>query len=79
MTLPTNPGWVIVLPDWKTILTKAWSVRWMTLAVLLSACEVGLPQIGAESLPAGVFALLSGIVSVAAIVSRVLAQKSMGD
>lgn len=66
-----------LLPDWQQIIRKAWSVKFMVLAALLSGCEAAVsilqPAI-AESLPPGVFASLAGLVTAVALVARVLAQ-----
>lgn len=62
--------------DWKTILRKAWSVRLMILAGLLSGIEVALPYFSAD-MPRGLFALLSITVVTAALVARLLAQKDL--
>ncbi len=66
-----------LLPDWQQIIRKAWSVKFMVLAALLSGCEAAVsilqPAI-AESLPPGVFASLAGLVTAGALVARVLAQ-----
>ena len=66
-----------LLPDWKQVIRKAWSVKFMVLAALLSGCEVAVsilqPAI-TESLPPGVFASFAGLVTAGALVARVLAQ-----
>ncbi len=66
-----------LLPDWQQIIRKAWSVKFMVLAALLSGCEAAVsilqPAI-AESLPPGVFASLAGLVTAGALIARVLAQ-----
>jgi hypothetical protein len=62
--------------DWKDILRKAWSVRLMILAGLLTAAEVVLPLF-ADSLPRGLFAALSGVTVCAALVARLLAQRDL--
>ncbi len=66
-----------LLHDWQQIIRKAWSVKFMVLAALLSGCEAAVsilqPAI-AESLPPGVFASLAGLVTAGALVARVLAQ-----
>lgn len=64
-------------PDWKHILRRAWSVRLMVLAGLLSAVEVALPFFE-NSIPRGLFAAVSGLVVGAAFVARLIAQKQ-GD
>ena len=60
--------------DWSRIVKKAWSFRLLALAALLTACEVGLPFLGAD-LPPALFASLSGLAIVGAMVARVVAQK----
>lgn len=67
-----------LLPDWKRILKKAWSVRLMALASILSGCEAVLPY--AEFvLPRGSFAAVSFVIVTAALLSRFVVQKSMSD
>ena len=62
------------------MLRKAWSVRLMILAGLLSGLEVELPLIdGAYEIPRGLFATLSGVTVAGAFVSRLLAQKGLSD
>lgn len=66
--------------DWRRVLRHAWSVRLMILAALLSGAEVAISVVTAFEiippfLPAGLFAALAGLVTVAAFVARVLAQK----
>ena len=68
----------MLLPDWKRILKKAWSVRLMALASILSGCEAVLPY--AEFvLPRGSFAAVSFVIVTAALLSRFVVQKSMSD
>ena len=62
--------------NWKTILRKAWSVRLMLLAGLLSGCEVIVP-LYADALPQNTFAALSGITVCAALVARLVAQRDV--
>ncbi len=71
-----------LLPDWKEVVRKAWSVKFMVLAALLSGAEVVLqliePAMSAD-MPKGLFASLAGLVTAAALVARVLAQNEAGD
>ena len=62
--------------DWKLILRKAWSIRFMILAGILSAVEVILPFFEGH-FPRGVFAGLSGLAVGAAFIARLVAQKDV--
>jgi hypothetical protein len=68
-------------PDWKLILTKAWSVRLIALATALSFAEAAVQVMLALSIqtpiPGGVFAVLAGLISAGAFASRFVAQKNM--
>ena len=67
-----------LLPDWKRIAKKAWSVRLMALASVLSGCEAILPY--AEFiLPRGSFALVSFVIVTAALLARFVVQKDLSD
>ena len=67
-----------ILPNWKTIAKKAWSVRLMALASVLSGCEAILPY--AEFiLPRGSFALLSFVIVTLALLARFVVQKGIED
>ena len=67
---------VELVADWKRILRKAWSIRLMLAAGLLSGAEVALPLF-ADAIPRGVFAATSGVVVMGAFVARLVAQKDM--
>ena len=60
--------------DWKKILKKAWSVRLIVLAGLLSALEVVLP-LYVDYFSQGDFAKLSFIATAGALIARLIAQK----
>lgn len=62
--------------NWRGILRKAWSIRLMILAGVLSAVEVVLPLF-ADSIPRGTFAALSGVTVAAAFVARLVAQQDI--
>ena len=67
-------------PDWKRILFRAWSVRFIFFAGLLSGLEVILPYLGdAFPIPTGAFALLSVVITTAAFVARIVTQKDFKD
>ncbi len=62
--------------DWKQIVLKAWSIRWMILAAVFSASEVIVP-LYYDSLPRNLFAILSGVSVAGALVSRIVAQSNL--
>lgn len=64
------------IADWRTVLRKAWSLRLMLLAAVLSAVEVALPFFQPD-LPRGLFALLSAVTVGGAFVARLVAQRNL--
>lgn len=67
----------MLLPEWKKILRKAWSVRLLLVATVLSALEAGVQYYLTGTAP--LLATGAALLSLAAGVSRVIAQpKSMG-
>jgi hypothetical protein len=66
-----------LVSNWRAVLRRAWSIRLMILAGILSGLEVilSLPDI-ADRLdwPQGIFAALSGLTTAAAFVARLIAQ-----
>lgn len=70
-----------LVADWRRVLRHAWSLRLILIAALLSGVEVALPLVGGFlQIPAGLFALLSFLVTGAAFVARLVAQPKMkGD
>jgi len=62
--------------NWKEILVKAWSVRFMLMAGILSGIEMILPLF-ADQFPRHVFASLSFVFVSAAFVSRLVAQRDV--
>lgn len=67
-----------LLPDWKRICRRAWSVRLMILAAVLTGVEAVLPLF-AEHFPRGVFGALSGLVIGGALFARIVAQRDLKD
>ena len=59
--------------DWQWIIRKAWSVRLIALAAILSGAEVVLPFFQ-DFVPRGVFGVLSFFVTGAALIARISAQ-----
>ncbi|RPJ55295.1 MAG: hypothetical protein EHM12_12500 [Dehalococcoidia bacterium] len=62
--------------NWKEILVKAWSIRFMLIAGVLSGIEIVLPLF-ADQFPRHVFASLSFVFVSAAFVSRLVAQRDV--
>jgi len=65
-----------LIPDWRLILKKAWSIRLIALAAVLSGAEVVLPMFG-DMFSRGIFAGLIFAVVIGAMIARVCAQKDM--
>lgn len=66
----------MLIEDWKDVLRRAWSIRLMLLAGLLSGVEVILPLF-VDALPRGLFAAVSGMVVMLAFVARLVAQQGL--
>ena len=70
----------MLIANWWQVLKRAWSIRWIVLAGLLSGLEVFLPIIdGYVDIPRGIFAALSGAATCAAFISRIMVQKGVSD
>lgn len=65
--------------DWRKILRRAWSMRLIGLALLLSGCEVAVQVMIAwdikPPIPPLLFAALAGFVTTLAGAARLLSQK----
>jgi hypothetical protein len=60
------------------VLLKAWSVRFMALAILFAGFDSAMPYLyGLIPVPDGVFGALSGLATVLALVSRHVDQKEI--
>ena len=68
----------MLIPDWENIARKAWSMRLMALAVVLTAVETALPFFS-DTIPRGIFASLSGLAVVGGMAARILVQKELQD
>lgn len=62
--------------NWRSLIRKAWSVKFMVLAFILTMAEVMLPFFS-DAVPPKLFAVLSGLAVAGAFVSRLIAQKDM--
>jgi hypothetical protein len=72
---------VKLLPDWREIIRDAWSIRLIIIAGILSGLEVAIALTGPAlfGIRPGTFAALSGLVTMAAFVARLIAQKENDD
>jgi hypothetical protein len=68
-----------LVENWKEILTKAWSIKFMIASAVLSAGEVIVQALQPAGVPDGVFAGIAGAVTLAAGVARLLAQRELSD
>lgn len=62
-----------LVPNWRDVISHAWSMRLMLLAAVLSGVEAALPFF-TDFIPQGLFGALAGLVSAAALVARIVAQ-----
>jgi len=62
--------------NWKEILRKAWSIRFMIIAGLLTGIEVILPLFH-ENIPRNLFAALSMVFVASALIARLVAQRDV--
>lgn len=67
-----------LIPNAKAVLRKAWSVRLGILAGLFSGAEVVVPFF-ADAMPRNVFAVLSFVAVMGAVVARFVAQPRIND
>jgi hypothetical protein len=67
-----------LIANWRAILRKAWSVRLMIIAGILSGAEVILPLF-IDALPRNLFAALSMFTITGAFVARIVAQKGLSE
>lgn len=68
-----------LIDNWGAILAKAWSVKFNIAATLFGAAEVVVALVQPAGIPNGVFAGIAAVISIAANVARVMAQKELTD
>lgn len=67
-----------LVPNWRAVLRHAWSIRLILIAGLLSGIEVVLPLLDVfATIPPGAFAALSFLITMGALVARLIAQKNI--
>ena len=62
--------------NWKDIIRRSWSLRFIILAGLLSGAEVVIPLFG-DVIPRGTFAALNFLAVSGAFIARLVAQKGI--
>lgn len=73
---------VRLIEDWKSVLTRAWSVRLILLTGLLSGLQAALGVIPFEFvqlLPAWVWPVVTLLVSAGALISRLVLQEALRE
>lgn len=69
-----------LIPDWKLVMSRAWSIRLLGVAGVLSGLEAALPFLEPFlPLPNGVLAIAAAIATGGAFVARLMAQANMED
>lgn len=66
-----------LIPDWRTVLKKAWSLKFNFAAAFLGAAEVFVALFDPTDIPNGMFASMSAVVSMLAFGARLMAQKEI--
>lgn len=66
-----------LIPEWKKLAPKLWSVRLALLAAFLAAVEVGFTMWLTGKPP--ILSLAAGVFSLGAAVARIIAQPSLKD
>jgi hypothetical protein len=67
-----------LLPDWRSLLKRAWSIRLMAIAGLLTGLEAIIP-LWVDSMPRHTFSILSMAVITLAMIARLVAQESLDN
>jgi hypothetical protein len=77
---PVKVAGVEVVWNWRQVLRRAWSIRLIIIAGLFSGAEVAF-AVFADNPPIspGVFASLSGLTTMIALIARIIAQKDVSD
>ena len=65
-----------LLPNWRAVLARAWSIRWMAAALVFSALEAAMPYLE-PSAGNGLFALLAAAATAGGFAARLMAQAGL--
>ena len=67
-----------LIPEWRRTLRKAWSIRFIILAGLLTSAEILLP-VFSDQFDRGTFAIATFFAVTGAFITRVLVQKDLDE
>lgn len=68
----------MLVPNWRAVLLRGWSVRFILIIGLLQGLDVAMPLVGlALPLPDGWLPWVTLVVAVAAAISRFIPQKAV--
>ena len=67
------------IPNAREVARRAWSVRLMALAVVLTVAETVFWFVGQSWVPMGAFLLILVLLQVGGLVARFVAQKGVRD
>lgn len=67
-----------LIPEYKRVLKRAWSIRWATLSGVFGGAEAFLPLFS-DAIPRGLFAILAVLTSLGTVLSRLIMQKELRD
>ncbi|WP_336801577.1 DUF7940 domain-containing protein [Kaistia sp. MMO-174] len=68
----------MLVPNWRAVALRAWSVRFIALICLVQGLDVAMPLVGlALPLPDGWLPWVTLVVAIAAAVSRFIPQKAV--
>ncbi len=69
---------MLLVPNWRSVVRRAWSVKLMLLAAVLSGAEVAMPLLEHwPQVPTGLLALLSALTTTAAFIARITLQQNL--
>ncbi|RBO54076.1 hypothetical protein DSD19_06340 [Rhodovulum sp. BSW8] len=70
-----------LVPNWRAVLRRAWSVWILAAMVILSGLEAAASLVSADMLGLSpeVYASAVGLLSAAAMLARVIAQTGLGE
>ena len=67
-----------LVDEWKTVARRAWSVRLAAVAGLMGGIE-GILPLFTDAIPRGIFAMLTVLASIGAMVARLVSQENMSN